>query len=78
MNLKSASPSIDTEMIVQARRLGARIRELPLEDHPRTAGMAKGAGWSNLLTSFRDLLVLWTRDRLVVSLLPPVRKSVMR
>src|SRR5205823_6254124 len=65
MQLKSGSPSIDTEMMIQARRLGARILELPLEDHPRLAGTAKGAGWSNTLTSFRDLLVLWAYDRLM-------------
>jgi glycosyltransferase involved in cell wall biosynthesis len=63
MRLKSQSPSIDTEMVFQARRLGARILELPLQDHPRTAGKAKGAGLSNILRSFRDLLILWARDR---------------
>jgi glycosyltransferase involved in cell wall biosynthesis len=63
MFLKSASPSIDTEMMIEARRLGARILELPLADHPRKAGKAKGARWANILTSMSDLLVLWCRDR---------------
>jgi glycosyltransferase involved in cell wall biosynthesis len=63
MRLSSDSPSVDTEMMVQAGRLGARILELPLEDHPRAAGKAKGAGWANLLASFKDLLVLWAYYR---------------
>ncbi len=63
MHLKSGSPSIDTEMMIQARHLGARILEAPLDDHPRSAGKAKGAGWANILTSFRDLLALWARER---------------
>jgi glycosyltransferase involved in cell wall biosynthesis len=65
MHLASASPSIDTEMMVQAGRLGARTLELPLKDHPRTAGKAKGAGWANILASTRDLLILWCRDRFI-------------
>jgi len=65
MHLKSDSPSIDTEMIVQARRLGARFLEVPLADYPRTAGKAKGAGWANIVASFRDLLMLWTREGLI-------------
>jgi hypothetical protein len=65
MHLASASPSIDTEMMIQAGRLGARTLELPLNDHPRTAGKAKGARWANILASTRDLLILWCRDRFI-------------
>ncbi len=61
MVLRSRSAFIDNEMVVAAKQLGARIREVCLLDQPRLFGEAKGARWSNLASAFRDLLVLRTR-----------------
>jgi hypothetical protein len=51
-------------MVVAAKRLGARIREVRLLDHPRRAGVAKGARWSNLAAAMSDLVVLRARSLL--------------
>jgi glycosyltransferase involved in cell wall biosynthesis len=61
MILRSRTPSVDTEMIVAALRLGARIIEVPLDDHPREAGIAKGARLKTLFRSAGDLLSLRLR-----------------
>jgi glycosyltransferase involved in cell wall biosynthesis len=57
--LTSRSPFIDTEMVVGARRLGARIRQTPLQDQPRRFGTAKGATLKNLVSSVADLFSLY-------------------
>jgi glycosyltransferase involved in cell wall biosynthesis len=61
MRLSSRSPSIDTEMMVQAKRLGARILQVPLNDHARQSGEAKGATLKNVVLSVTDLLALRLR-----------------
>jgi glycosyltransferase involved in cell wall biosynthesis len=61
MRLRSRSPFIDTEMVVAARRLGARIRQVELLDQPREFGVAKGARFTNLLFSLVDLASLRMR-----------------
>src|SRR5262245_58082304 len=61
MRLKSKSPFIDTEMVVAARRLGARIQQVELLDQPRQAGVAKGARFGNLVRSLVDLASLRVR-----------------
>jgi glycosyltransferase involved in cell wall biosynthesis len=57
--LTSRSPFIDTEMVVGARRLGVRLRQAPLQDHPRRFGTAKGATLKNLVSSVTDLFALY-------------------
>jgi glycosyltransferase involved in cell wall biosynthesis len=61
MILRACSPGVDTEMLVSARLAGARIREVPLADHPRTAGQARGASLANLTGAIRDLIDLYRR-----------------
>lgn len=61
MRLTCTSPSVDTEMLIQARRLGARIVQVPLADHPRTAGAARGATLKSVARSLADLLALRAR-----------------
>jgi glycosyltransferase involved in cell wall biosynthesis len=61
MRLRSRSPFIDTEMVVAAKRLGARIRQVELLDRPREFGVAKGARLSNLVYSMVDLASLRVR-----------------
>lgn len=61
MRLSSHSPSIDTEMVVQAKRMGARILQVPLADHPRQTGVAKAATLRNLVVSVSDLIAFRLR-----------------
>jgi len=58
MQPRLTSPAIDTEMLVAAAQLGARIREEPLDDLPRTAGVARGASLKNLVTAAAETLRL--------------------
>jgi glycosyltransferase involved in cell wall biosynthesis len=61
MVLTARSPFVDTEMIVSARKLGARLCEVPFPDQPRTTGTAKGASLRNLLGAMSDLFGLYRR-----------------
>jgi glycosyltransferase involved in cell wall biosynthesis len=61
MDLHAWSPGVDTEMLACARLAGARIREVPLPDQPRTAGKARGASLRNLAGAVRDLVALYRR-----------------
>jgi glycosyltransferase involved in cell wall biosynthesis len=55
MLLASNSPFIDTEMILCARKMGARLKEVALADHPRTCGTARGASLRNLVQAVTEL-----------------------
>lgn len=69
------SPAIDTEMLVAAARLGARIREEPLDDLPRTAGVARGASLKNIVAAASETLRLrWQGP----GIRPPARPAVSR
>jgi hypothetical protein len=61
MILTCWSPTADTEMFLCARKLGARIREVPLADLPRVRGVAKGARPKNVVWALVDLAVLRLR-----------------
>jgi glycosyltransferase involved in cell wall biosynthesis len=61
MSPRLQSPAIDTEMLLAAVRLRARIRDEPLDDLPRTAGVARGASPRNLLRAARETLGLRLR-----------------
>lgn len=61
MRVRSRSPFIDTEMVVAAKRLGARLRQVELLDRPREFGIAKGAKLRNLVSSMFDLASLRVR-----------------
>jgi|SRR5579864_1550729 len=63
MVLTSRSPIVDTEMVVFAKKLGARIREVPLADHPRETGVARGASIKSVVQSVGELLALRLRRR---------------
>jgi glycosyltransferase involved in cell wall biosynthesis len=61
MVLTAQSPFVDTEMIVCARKLGARLCEVPFPDQPRTTGTPKGASLRNLVGAMGDLFGLYGR-----------------
>lgn len=58
MCLACRSPSVDTEMVYRAARMGARIAQAELPDRPRRAGVARGASLVNLVASAADLVRL--------------------
>ena len=57
----SRTPMVDTELLVRAHRRGARIVELALPHHPRTAGRSTGATWSRIARTLVDLVRLRLR-----------------
>lgn len=61
MQPRLESPALDTEMLATAHRLGARVRQEPLDDLPRRAGVARGASIKNLATATAE--TLWLRLR---------------
>jgi len=67
MSLSACSPFVDTEMIVCARKMGARLAEAPLDDRPRTSGTAKGATLSNLVRAVNELGTLYLRGVRLIS-----------
>jgi hypothetical protein len=46
---------ISTELITRAHAAGARIAELGVHHHPRTAGRSSGASPRMVLRAFREL-----------------------
>ena len=62
MALQATSPGVDTEMLAYARLARARIREVPLDDHPAHGGAGPGALLRNLLGAVRDLVELYRRE----------------
>jgi glycosyltransferase involved in cell wall biosynthesis len=61
MEPRLSSPAVDTEMLAAAHRLGARIRQEPLDELPRTSGVARGASLRNLLGAATETLLLRLR-----------------
>lgn len=53
------SPFVETEILLRAKKNGARIKEITVPHYPRMHGVAKGARLSNIVKSVRDLLVLF-------------------
>lgn len=58
MQLQSRSPTVDSEMLICARKAGARFSHTLLDEKPRECGQATGASLKNLINSTCDLLNL--------------------
>jgi glycosyltransferase involved in cell wall biosynthesis len=58
LGLRSDGALINTELLVLARRRGARIVEVPVHHFPRTAGTQTGARPAVVLRAFRELFAL--------------------
>jgi glycosyltransferase involved in cell wall biosynthesis len=65
MALHSEGALINTEMLVLARQLHARIVEVPVHHYPRTAGKQTGANVAVVLKAFRELLAFRAEIRKV-------------
>lgn len=53
------SPFVETEILLRAKKKGARIKEITVPHYPRMHGVAKGARLSNIVKTLRDLIVLF-------------------
>jgi glycosyltransferase involved in cell wall biosynthesis len=54
--LTSEGSFIDAELLLEVRRLGARIAEIGMEYHPRTAGVSKLAGCGVVLKILSEMI----------------------
>lgn len=60
-NMMAESPFVETEILLRAKKNGARIKEITVPHYPRIHGVAKGARLSNIIKSIRDLLLLYVK-----------------
>jgi glycosyltransferase involved in cell wall biosynthesis len=65
MALHSEGALINTEMLVLARQLQARVVEVPVHHYPRTAGKQTGANVAVVVRAFRELLAFRAEMRKV-------------
>jgi hopanoid biosynthesis associated protein HpnK len=63
MRLRSEGSFIDAELLLEALRLGARIREVGIHYHSRTAGVSTAASYRVVLRIFREMWRYWRRRR---------------
>jgi glycosyltransferase involved in cell wall biosynthesis len=63
MNLNADGALINAEVIVLARRLNARIIEVPVHHYPRLSGKQTGANPQVVLRAFRELLAFRATQR---------------
>ena len=75
IEIESQGPFIDTEILVKAHRLGARIKQVDVPHYPRVAGKATGAGLRAMAKTFLDLFRLWQRLRSASAAVSPVAES---
>lgn len=57
--MTAESPFVETEILLRAKKKGARIKEITVPHYPRMHGVAKGARLSNIVKSVRDLVILY-------------------
>ena len=63
MRLRSEGSFIDAELLLEAVRLGARIREVGIHYHSRAAGVSTAASYRVVLRIFREMWRYWRRRR---------------
>jgi glycosyltransferase involved in cell wall biosynthesis len=59
MTVQSRGATFSAEFLVKARRLGFRVKELPVGHFPRTAGSPTGARPGVIVKAFVELFRLW-------------------
>lgn len=55
------SPFVETDILIRAKRKGARVKQFWLPHYPREHGAATGASLKNIYASTRDMLSLYFR-----------------
>ena len=63
LELRSEGSFIDAEIILEARRLGFRVREVGMMFYQRTAGKSSLAGTGVILKILQELVEYWNRRR---------------
>jgi hopanoid biosynthesis associated protein HpnK len=63
MRLRSEGSFIDAELLLEATRLGARLREVGIQYHSRTAGTSTAASYHVVLRIFGEMGRYWVRRR---------------
>ncbi len=63
MRLRSEGSFIDAELLLEAARLGARLREVVIQYHSRTAGVSTAASYRVVLRIFGEMGRYWMRRR---------------
>jgi len=58
VSIQCRTPMVDTELLVKAKWLGARIEEMSLPHYARYAGTSTGANLKRLVRTFADLIKL--------------------
>lgn len=61
MRLRSEGSFIDAELLLEAARLGARVREVGIHYHPRVAGLSTAASTRVVMHIFREMWRYWRR-----------------
>ncbi len=61
MRLQSEGSFIDAELLLEAARLGARVREIGIHYHPRVAGLSTAASTRVVLHILREMWRYWRR-----------------
>jgi len=55
---------ISSEFLIKAKRMGAKIVEIPVTHYPRAGGKPTGRNLNVILQSFKDLFTLWRKQKL--------------
>ncbi len=63
MRLRSEGSFIDAELLLEATRLGGRLRETGIQYHTRTAGMSTAASYQVVLRILGEMARYWRRRR---------------
>jgi glycosyltransferase involved in cell wall biosynthesis len=59
MTVNARGATFSAEFLIKARRLGYRVKELPVSHFPRTAGSPTGARLDVIVRAFVELFRLW-------------------
>ncbi len=59
VTVRARGATFSAELLVKARRLGFRVKELPVSHFPRTAGRPTGARPGVIARAFKELFQLW-------------------
>ena len=65
VNLESNGALINTELLVRAKRLGYKIKQIPVSHYPRLKGEQSGASIKVVLRAVKEIILFRLTDRTV-------------
>ena len=68
VNLESNGALINTELLVRAKRLGYKIKQIPVSHYPRLKGEQSGASIKVVLRAVKEIILFRLTDRTVSEL----------